>query len=179
MVDTANALSKEFDITIFMIYGNGELEKSLNQNIKVKRIFEKSYKECSQLQKIIIPLKILLFQKQYYKKYIKEDYDVEIAFLEGPITRLFSTKNNKTKKIAWIHNDIAKVYGNDFKANLKLKIDKNIYHQYQTLVFVSEDNKKSFDMLYKNVNSSEVVIYNYINARKCNGKIKRRYRFSI
>ena len=49
------------------------------------------------------------------KKFIKEDYDVEIAFLEGPITRLFSVKNKKTRKIAWIHNDISKVYGNGIK----------------------------------------------------------------
>ena len=47
---------------------------------------------------MIIPLKILLFQKQFYQKYIQGDYDVEVAFLEGPITRLFSTKNVKTKK---------------------------------------------------------------------------------
>ena len=163
LVDIANALSDTFDITIFTIYGKGELEKSLKQNIKVKRIFEGTYKELTKLQKISIPLKILLFQKSYYKKYIQGDYDIEIAFLEGPITRLFSTKNHNTKKIAWIHNDISRVYGNDLKAKIKLMIDKSIYNKYQKLIFVSKDNKEVFDIRYPDIKPSEEVIYNYIN----------------
>lgn len=160
-----NKLSDAFDITIFTIYGKGELEKSLNKNIKVKRIFECTYKELTKLQKIIIPLKILLFQKSYYKKYIQDNYDIEIAFLEGPITRLISTKNKSTKKIAWIHNDISRVYGNSLKAKIKLMIDRSIYNKYQKLVFVSKDNKEVFDIRYPNIKPSEEVIYNYINSQ--------------
>ena len=76
-----NQLSDKFDITIFTIYGKGELEKSLNNKIKVKRIFDKPYKEFSKFEKISVPLKILCFQKKYYKKYIQGNYDTEIAFL--------------------------------------------------------------------------------------------------
>lgn len=159
-----NKLSDTFDITIFTIYGKGELEKTLNENIKVKRMFEGRYKDLTKLQKMIIPLKILLFQKTYYKTYIQGDYDVEIAFLEGPITRLFCTKNTQTKKIAWIHNDIAKVYGNSLKAKIKLMIDRKIYNKYQDLIFVSKDNKKSFDIQYPNIKPHKKVIYNYIDA---------------
>ena len=36
---------------------------------------------------------MFLNKKKIYEKYIKEEYDVEISFLEGPITRLFSLKN--------------------------------------------------------------------------------------
>lgn len=160
-----NKLSDTFDITIFTIYGKGELEKALNQNIKVKRMFEGTYKELTKLQKIIIPLKILLFQKSYYKKYIQDNYDVEVAFLEGPITRLFSTKNHNTKKIAWIHNDISRVYGNSLKAKIKLMIDRSIYNKYQKLIFVSKDNKEVFDIRYPDMKPSEEVIYNYINSQ--------------
>ena len=78
-----------------------------------------------------MPLKVLLGKRKIYKKFIKEDYDVEIAFLEGPITRLFSVKNKKTRKIAWIHNDISKVYGNGIKSKLKRYIDKKIYCKYE------------------------------------------------
>lgn len=164
LVDIANALSDTFDITIFTIYGKGELEKSLKQNIKVKRIFEGTYKELTKLQKISIPLKILLFQKSYYKKYVQGDYDIEIAFLEGPITRLFSTKNHNAKKIAWIHNDISRVYGNGLKAKIKLMIDRIIYNKYQKIIFVSKDNKEVFDIRYPDIEPSEEVIYNYINS---------------
>ena len=166
LVDMANRLCDTFDITIFTIYGKGKLEKSLNDKIKIKRIFDKPYKEFSKFEKIKIPLEILCFQKKYYKKHIQGDYDIEIAFLEGPITRLFSTKNKNTKKIAWIHNDISKVYGNDLKAKLKLTIDRRIYNKYQKLIFVSKDNKEVFDIRYPNMKPTEEVIYNYIDAQK-------------
>ena len=179
LVDMVNQLSDTFDITIFTIYGKGELEKSLNNRIKIKRIFDKPYKELTKFEKISIPLKILCFQKQYYKKYIQGDYDIEIAFLEGPITRLFSTKNRNTKKIAWIHNDISKVYGNDLKAKLKLTIDKRIYNKYEKLIFVSKDNKEVFDIRYPNMKPTEEVIYNYIDSQKVIEKAKEKIDFSF
>lgn len=174
-----NKLSDTFDITIFTIYGKGELEKTLNQNINVKRMFESTYKELTNLQKLMIPLKILLFQKSYYKKYIQGDYHVEVAFLEGPITRLFSTKNNNTKKIAWIHNDILRVYGNGLKAKIKLMIDRSIYNKYQKLVFVSKDNKEVFDIRYPNIKPSEEVIYNYINSQTVMEKAEKTIDFEF
>ena len=179
LVDIANKLCDTFEITIFTIYGNGELEKKLNSKIKLKRIFDISYIQLTKFQKIIIPLKILLFQKQYYNKYIKGNYDKEIAFLEGPITRLFSTKNKETKKIAWIHNDIAKVYGNNIKAKIKRIIDQKIYNQYQKLVFVSKDNKESFDRQYKNRKPSEMLIYNYIDSQNVLEKSKEPIEFTF
>lgn len=179
LVDMVNQLSDTFDITIFTIYGKGELEKSLNNRIKIKRIFDKPYKELTKVEKISIPLKILCFQKQYYKKYIQGDYDIEISFLEGPITRLFSTKNRNTKKIAWIHNDISKVYGNDLKAKLKLTIDKRIYNKYEKLIFVSKDNKEVFDIRYPNMKPTEEVIYNYIDPQKVIEKAKEKIDFSF
>ncbi len=165
LVDLANELSKKYEVTIFTIYANGELEKQLNNKIKVKNHKKCSYAELTALQKYLIPLKILFLQKSIYKKYIKENYKAEIAFLEGPITRLFSTTNKNTKKIAWVHNDISKVFGTGVKAKLKQKLDKMIYEKYDSLVFVSKDNLASFDKIYDtNKNQTKQVIYNYINA---------------
>ena len=146
LVDLANKLCEKYDITIFTIYANGELEKELNSKVKLKSLYNVSYKELSNIKKhFTMPLKVLLGKRKIYKKFIKEDYDVEIAFLEGPITRLFSVKNKKTRKIAWIHNDISKVYGNGIKSKLKRYIDKKIYCKYETLVFVSIDNMNYLD----------------------------------
>ncbi len=123
LVDLANALCDQYDITIFTIYAKGEFEKQLSKKIKVKSLYNMQYNELTNRKKKLVPLKILLYKKSIYKKYICNNYDVEIAFLEGPITRLFSIKNENTKKIAWIHNDITKVFGNGLKSKLK----KNIF----------------------------------------------------
>lgn len=145
LVDIANELVSKYDITIFTIYAKGELEKELAKNVKVKSLFNVSYSELSKFQKhIVMPLKVLLQKNKIYNKTIKEDHDVEIAFLEGPITRLLSVKNSNTKKIAWIHNDISLVFGQGIKARLKRYIDKNIYKKYEKLIFVSKDNLDKF-----------------------------------
>lgn len=163
LVDLANELSKKYDITIFTIYAGGELEKELNDKVKLKSIYDVSYKQLSKIQKLTIPLKLLFRKNKIYKKYIKENYDVEIAFLEGPITRLFSVKNDKVNKIAWIHNDISFVFGDGFKAKLKRKIDNKIYSKYKTLIFVSKENLNNFNKTYPNIKVDKKVIYNYIN----------------
>lgn len=161
LVDLANELSNKYEITIFTIYANGELEKQVSKNIKLKSLYNIQYAELSKIKKVLIPLKILLSKKHIYNKYIKKDYDVEIAFLEGPITRLFSVNNN-VKKIAWIHNDISLVFGENLKSKLKKVIDKKIYSKYETLVFVSKDNMEKYKKIYKD-NVNKEVIYNYIN----------------
>ena len=172
LVDLANKLSENYDITILTIYAKGEFEKKLNSNVKLKTIFDFQFNELSNLKKKITALKILFFKKYYYKKYIKGDYDIEIAFLEGPITRLFSVRNKNTRKIAWIHNDISKVFGKGFKAKLKMNIDKKTYEKYRTLIFVSKDNRDKFVEKYKDIRDRNLqplqkrVIYNYIDPNK-------------
>lgn len=132
--------------------------------IKLKSLYPISYRELSKFKrKIGAPLKVLLKSKKIYEKEIKENYDVEIAFLEGAITRLFSNKNTNTRKIAWIHNDIACVFGDNMKAKLKRKIDQKIYNRYQELVFVSKDNLASFEKTYPEIKNKKQVIYNYID----------------
>lgn len=170
LVDLANALCDKYEITIFTIYAKGELEKQLNNKIKLKSLYDEAYLELSPLKrKFVVPLEVLLLKKKIYKKYIKDNYDVEIAFLEGPITRLFSVKNKKTDKIVWIHNDISKVFGRGVKAKVKKCIDKKTYLKYDKLAFVSEDNLKSFNKMYntrKIKSKDKRVIYNYIDAKK-------------
>ena len=117
----------------------------------------------------MIPLQVLLNKNGIYRKYIKEDYDIEIAFLEGPITRLFSCYNKNTKKIVWVHNDISLVFGKGLKSKLKKQIDKKIYSKYETIVFVSKDNMRKFKQVYNEIRNKYLepvkkeVVYNYID----------------
>lgn len=167
LVDLANKLCEKYEITVFTIYANGELEKQLSKKVNLKTLYNKQYLELSNFERRIIPLKVLLNKKGIYKKYIKDDFDVEISFLEGPITRLFSVKNENTRKISWVHNDIALVFGNGLKARIKRFIDKKVYSKYDTLVFVSKENLKNFNETYKILaDVKKEVIYNYIDTNR-------------
>lgn len=170
LVDIANNLCDKYDITIFTIYAKGELEKQLDSRVKLKSLYNVSYLELPTIKrKILAPLKILVLKRYIYKKYIKKDYDVEISFLEGPITRLFSVKNKFARKITWIHNDISKVFGKGFKSKLKRYIDKKIYSKYDELIFVSKENLNNFNEIYNTKKIREIpkkVIYNYIDSKR-------------
>ena len=65
MVDLANELSKKYDVTIFTLYGGGELEGQLYTNVKHKTLYKEKYKNLSNLKKKIIPLKILFIKLLY------------------------------------------------------------------------------------------------------------------
>lgn len=175
LVDLANELSKknEYEITILTIYGNGELEKQLSPKVNLKSIYKTKYNELPSLQKkIIVPLRILLAKNNIYKKYVKDKFDIEIAFLEGPITRIISSGKQKEKKIAWIHNDISKVFGTGIKARIKRVIDEKLYEKFSKLIFVSESNLESFRHTYNKNQAKKEVIYNYIDSKKVLEKAK-------
>lgn len=141
---------------------NGEFEKLLNKNINIKSLYPNSYDEYNKIKKLLISLRILLFKNNIYKKYIKNNYDVEVAFLEGPITNILSSKNKKTKKIAWIHTDLSSTHENSFKLKIKKIINKKIYKKYSDLVFVSKQNLNEFNKIY-NIQNNKQVIHNYLN----------------
>ena len=143
LVDLANKISSDYEVSIFTIYGNGGLVNDLNEDVKVRSIYGDKYTDLNRFQRIKSVFKLFFCGRHMYKKFVLDDSDVQIAFLEGPITRLFSN-NKKKKNIAWIHNDIKNVYGSGLKAHMKKKIDHNIYKKYDKLVFVSKDNMESF-----------------------------------
>lgn len=164
LVDIINNISDKFNITVFTIYSGGILEKELNNNVQIVSLYQN--------QNRVLPLYILLNSRKIYNKFIKNNFDIEVAFLEGPITRIFRFKNKKSvRKIAWVHNDITKVFGNDIKAKIKKKLDKSVYKNYDEIVFVSNENKNSFENLYGNI-GKQIVIYNYLDKNRIIEKSK-------
>ena len=160
---------ERFDIIIFTIYNNGELEKELDNRIHKVSLYNKQYIELSKKEKVLIPISVLLNKRKIFRKYIdNDDYVAQIAFLEGAITRIFSVKSSKkAKKIAWIHNDISKVFGKNIKSKIKRIIDRNVYEKYDELIFVSIDNLDKFNRVYDDMQlPHEKVIKNYINAER-------------
>lgn len=155
LVDLVNKISQDYDITIFTIYDGGELKKELVSNAKIVSMYNKPYNEYGKLDRLKISLKLLLKNKT------PEGYDTQVAFLEGPITRLFS-KKSKARKIAWVHTDLSKFFSKGFKDKIKSKLDKKIYKNYDKIVFVSEDIKNKFNQKYGN-DFNETVIRNYLD----------------
>lgn len=171
LVDITNKLVDEYDITIFTIYGECEFFSQLNRKIKVISMFNKKREKLSFFTKKLLSTKLInsSSRKLIYDKYIKGKFDVEVAFLEGPITWIFSTPSD-AKKIAWIHNDIEDVFDS---SKAKKKLNKEAYKLYNELVFVSEDNKNKFMDYFPLNYVNKSVIYNYLDRDLVSSKASK------
>ncbi|MEE0913007.1 MAG: glycosyltransferase [Ruminococcus sp.] len=97
-----------------------------------------------------------------YPLYIKDDYDIEVAYLECGATKvLASSTNKKAVKLAWVHCDLSK------RESTARSIAKTLkyYRTYDKTVCVSEDVKAGFHKLYGD-DISSVVLHNVIDEEE-------------
>lgn len=102
-----------------------------------------------------------------YQKYIKDTYDVEIAFVEGFVTKLIANSTNKdSKKYAWIHTDMIK---NDHAdANYESFAEhKKAYSTFDMVFAVSGYVKEVFVEKFGNEFSKKTKIqYNPVDSQE-------------
>lgn len=150
----------QFDITVMVLFGGGINEQFLKSHIRLIRCFKNAYRGNSHLMKLLSP-------RQLHNWLIKERYDIEIAYLEGPASRIISgCMNPVTKKVAWIHvqQHTAKCAAQAFRS---AKEALDCYNTFNRIVCVSEDVRKDFlslmpvyvqtDVLY-NTNESVKIL---------------------
>ena len=98
LVNLVNNVNQEkFDITVMALFGGGVNEQFLKKEIRYQTIFSKTFPGNSHLMKLYTP-------QQLHGFFIKEKYDIEVSYLEGPSARIISGCPHKdTKLVSWIH----------------------------------------------------------------------------
>lgn len=108
--------------------------------------------------------------KLAYQFFIKDNYDIEVAYLEAMPTKIIAqSMNKKAKKIAWVHCDLSKKEG---MKGSKKKVKKQ-YRKFDKIVCVSEDVKRGFYQLYGN-DFDIRVLYNVIDENEIYQKSKQK-----
>lgn len=94
-----------------------------------------------------------------YPLHIKDDYDIEVAYLECGSTKIMAgSTNQKALKLAWVHSDLQNwANRDDFVA-----ATKKYYARYDLAVCVSENVLKNFEKLYGDTVPA-VTVYNTID----------------
>lgn len=147
-----NMNSNEFDITVITLFKE-DYHNYLNSNIHYKYIYSKNNKIFYLIYRIEAELGLV------YPLHMKDDYDIEVAYLEcGPTKVVSSSNNSKAKKIAWLHCDIKQAFDKLF-----VKKTYKYYKKYDQIVCVSQQVKDSFDELFKN-EFSTTIIHNVIDS---------------
>lgn len=141
-----------FDVSVIALFGGGVNEQFLKSKISYSYVFKKPFKGNSHFFKLFSP-------RFLHNWLIKEEYDIEISYLEGPCSRIISgCRSNKTKLVAWIHCTMhsARDVAHGFRS---YKEAVNCYNRFNFLSFVSEDCLKCFANYCKTTNE-KYVLYN-------------------
>lgn len=153
-----NMDTTKFDITVMTLFGGGVNEQFLSPKIRHITCFKKAIPGNSHFMKLLSPHMI-------HKWLIKEKYDIEIAYLEGPSARIISGCPNKnTKLISWIHIE-QKTRKNASRAFRNYNESNRCYRRFNRIVCVSETVKKDFCSLYPLKTPIE-VLYNTNESEK-------------
>ena len=161
LVNLVNNMDRiRFDISVTALFGGGVNEQFLAKDIHYRAVFPKEFPGNSHLMKFLTP-------KQLHKLCVKEEYDIEVSYLEGPSARVISgCTNPETKLVSWIHVEqhtmkkLSAAFRNSTEA-------RKCYERFDQTVCVSEfvkddfcsifDFQKPCNVLYNTVESNEII----------------------
>lgn len=147
-----NMDTTKFDITVMTLFDVGVNKQFLNENIRYKTVFKKMFRGNSHLMKLFTP-------KQLHKLFIKDKYDIEVAYLEGPCARIISGCPNKdTKLVSWVHREqrTMKCLSSSFRS---IKETKECYSKFGKIICVSDYVMNDFNSILQLENKTN-VLYN-------------------
>lgn len=165
LVNLVNNLDKnKFNITVMTLFDVGVNKQYLSQEIEYKSIFKKVFRGHTRILKLFPPTFL-------YKGFIKEEYDIVVAYLEGVPTRIVSgCSNNTTKKISWLHIEVEN-QKKFFRAYINLKEGKKCYEQYDKIVGVSGTAVESLKNII-GMSEKMCIRYNTVETQEILSKAK-------
>ena len=158
LVNNMNDLA--FDITVMTLFDCGENRQFISSKIKYKTWCSKMVPGNSHLMKLLSPTKL-------HNMIIKEHYDIEVAYLEGPCARVISgCTDPSVKLVSWIHIEqhTAEKAASSFRNVEEAKVCYSKFHKIVCVSKTVEDDFKNalhinvpHDVLY-NTNESEKIV---------------------
>ncbi len=196
LVNIANGMDKtKYDVTVMAVVNTGVFRRSFNEDVKYKYIFNFPFKskkkvgksedlanpgnplaKANSLIKLVAKLYTFMWKvmpiKLFYKLMIREEYDVEIAFLEGICAKIISgSTNKKSKKIAWIHVDMIN-HKKSEAAFRNRKVEYDCYNKFDNVICVSQTVRSKFIKKFDFNPNKVSVRYNPIDKEEIIEKSK-------
>lgn len=161
LVNLVNNMDRsKFDISVTVLFGGGVNEQFLKPDIHFHAVFPKEVPGNSRLMKLLTPA-------QLHKLCVKEHYDIEISYLEGPSARVISgCTDPDIKLVSWIHVEqhTMKKLAGSFRSEMEAR---DCYNRFNQTVCVSQyvhddfckilDLQKPCRVLYNTVESEKIL----------------------
>ena len=137
-----------FDITVHTTW-KSDAESLLKPHVKYKYVYSKR----NQTNKFFYRAETQL--GLFYQLHLKDNYDIEVAYLEcGPTKVMASSTNKKAAHIAWIHCDLEKKFSD---MNSFVNKTRNQYKKYDRVICVSEECNKTYQKYLSDCAPSQVL----------------------
>lgn len=150
-----NMDSSRFDITVVALFGGGINEQFLKPHIRFRAVFPREIPGNSHLMKLLTP-------KQLHRLCIKEKYDIEIAYLEGPTTRVIAgcpVPHESTKLVSWIHGEqhSMECCSTSYRSEREIL---SCYQHMDQIIAVANTVKEDFQNIFHKISPDVSVLYN-------------------
>lgn len=157
LMNLANAMDKsKFLITVQTLFQESASE-SLEPGIRYRYCYEKH----TALNQLIARIESAV--GLVYKLHIRDQYDIECAYLESLSTKIMAASNNSgALKCAWIHCDLEKMSQNPYKYVIKTR---PWYSAFDEVICVSKGIQKVVQTMYENSLCSN-VLYNTVDDQE-------------
>lgn len=153
LVNLVNNLDRsKFDISVTALFGGGINEQFLKPDIHYRAVFPKTVPGNSRMMKLLSP-------EQLHRLCVKERYDIEVSYLEGPSARVISgCPDPTTKLVSWIHVEQLEK-GRAAYAFRSYREALACYRRFDRTICVSETVRQDFCSLFPMEHPVE-VLYN-------------------
>lgn len=155
-----NMDGSKFDISLIALFGGGVNEQFLKSHIRYRAIFPRTFRGNVPLMKLFTP-------RQLHKLFVRERYDIEVSYLEGPSARIISgCPDSDTKLVTWIHCTMGspRTLSRSFRS---MEEARRCYERFDRRIFVSDGARRAFlkycpleapcEVLY-NTNESSMIV---------------------
>lgn len=159
----------KYDITVCTITDGDVYQNKVSGACKYKSFLNIEDYRAGGFRKLLFWLRIKMVYKLpprlIYRWFIRDKYDIEVAFIEGYATKLIAASNNSySQKIAWVHTDMQ---NNTYADKCYRNITEQIltYKKYKKIICVSQSVKNAFEKKIK-ITGNIYVQYNPVDENK-------------
>ncbi len=161
LINLVNNLDRErYDITVLTLFDEGVNRQFLGDHVRYRSVFKRTFPGNSKMLSLF-PATLL------HRLFIREQYDVEISYLEGITARVIAggkKRNRPHRTICWIHSTPRniKVASCAFRSTKEAQM---CYESFDQIVGVSQSVSENFQQIF-HLKQAPSVLYNTVESKK-------------
>lgn len=162
LINVVNKLDKDkYDITVKTIFNGGDREAQLPEGITYCPIVNV---HSNKIRKICTKIICKLPPNLFCSLFLREEYDVEVSFLQGLSTYFLQhSRNERSKKISFVHSDVKDYIDKSIAIYGSKRNINELYGKMNRVCFISEALLESWQKILGE-NHNQMVIENIIDV---------------